>query len=405
MSDPTAGALASARKIRGSVEANADAIQSMRRYLHAHPEPSGQEFKTSTYLSDQLSGLGVQHRLGPDGRGVIADSGPDDGSPVIALRADIDALRMQDEKTVSYRSREHNLMHACGHDAHTAMAMGAVRTLHELSELWPQGVRWRVIFQPAEETASGAKEMIECAALKDVRSILALHVEPTIPAGQVGWRVGPLTAVCEEFELLVTGRGGHGARPHTTLDPIASATQLVQAIYAQVPRSLNAQEPLVVSFGVIQGGINPNVIPESVQLRGTIRSFDPELSRAAKRRIREIADGIAQSNSVKIDFSVAYSLPGVMNDPQVTGTVLTAAEDIIGKENLIEVARPSLGGEDFAWYLDHVPGCMLRLGVGTPMRPMRHLHSTHFDIDERALPIGAMVLANGALSLALSLQP
>jgi amidohydrolase len=200
---------------------------------------------------------------------------------------------------------------------------------------------------------------------------------------------------------MVSGRGGHGARPHTTLDPIASATQLVQAIYAQLPRSLNAQDPLVVSFGVIQGGINPNVIPESVQLRGTIRSFDADLSRMAKRRIREIADGLAQANSVNIDFRIAYSLPGVLNDAAVTACAVEAIDAIIGPANRVAVSRPSLGGEDFARYLDHAPGCMLRLGVATPLKPQRHLHSTGFDIDERALPVGAMVLAQTALTLAL----
>ena len=213
-------------------------------------------------------------------------------------------------------------------------------------------------------------------------------------------RIGSLTASCEEFEILVEGRGGHGARPHTTIDPIAAATHIVQSIYAHLPRSADARDPLVVSFGVIQGGINPNVIPESVQLRGTIRSTDPESSRMAKRRIREIIDGIAQALQIQASFSIAYSLPPVINDERITRSCREATLSLVGEESLVLVDKPSMGGEDFAWYLRHCPGCMLRLGVGTPLKPVRHLHSSSFDVNEAALPIGANALARCTSSIA-----
>jgi amidohydrolase len=378
---------------------DAASIREMRRYLHAHPEPSGEETRTTAYIADQLSSLNVEFRMGPGGRGLVVDFPRPEADRLVAFRADIDALRLQDEKTVSYRSRESNLMHACGHDAHTAMAFGALKALAAYPEALPDGVSWRCLFQPAEESATGAKEMLEWGAIDKVGAIIALHVDPALDAGQIGYREGSLTACCEEFEIMVEGRGGHGARPHTTIDPIAAATEMVQAIYAHVPRSMDCRDPLVVSFGVIQGGINPNVIPESVQLRGTIRSMDFDHSQEAKRRIREIIDGVAQACQVKAQFSIAYSLPPVKNDPLLTRLCCDSVRGIVGDEGLVPV-DPSMGGEDFAFYLHEVPGCMLRLGVGTALKPVRHLHSSCFDVNESALPIGARAIARSVARIA-----
>lgn len=375
------------------IQEGASSIRDMRRYLHAHPEPSGEEIRTTAYIADQLGRYPVEYRLGPEGRGLIVDFLPGNAARIVAFRADIDALRLQDEKTVSYRSRENNLMHACGHDAHTAMAFGALAALSTCPEILPPDFGWRCIFQPAEESATGAKEMIEWDALHNVEAIIALHVDPVLDAGQVGYREGSLTACCEEFEILIEGRGGHGARPHTTIDPLAAAIQIVQSVYAILPRSTDASDPLVVSFGVIQGGINPNVIPESVQLRGTIRSLDFDRSQEAKARIREIIDGVAQACRVQAQFSIAYHLPSVKNDPAITSYCREAIKSLIGDECLIPIDKPSMGGEDFAWYLHDCPGTMLRLGVGTPLKPVKHLHSSCFDINESALPIGAKSLA------------
>ncbi len=379
-------------------------IREMRRYLHAHPEPSGEEIKTTAFIAEQLDPLQVEYRMGPDGRGLIVDSKGRTGKKLIAFRADIDALRLQDEKTVSYRSRESNLMHACGHDAHTAMAFGAVKALSSLDDLLPGEYSWRCIFQPAEESATGAREMIACDAMRDVVNIIALHVDPTLDAGQIGYRSGSLTAWCEEFEILVEGRGGHGARPHTTIDPIVAATQIIQSVYTMLPRSADARDPLVISFGVIQGGINPNVIPESVQLRGTIRSTDFESSQSAKRRLREVVDGVAQACQVKAQVSIAYSLPSVNNDDHLTRLCRQAIHGVVGEEGLVYVEKPSMGGEDFAWYLHEVPGLMLRLGVGTPLQKVRHLHSSCFDINESSLPIGTRSLARCVSKLAWAHQ-
>lgn len=383
------------------IQSAIESIRALRRYLHAHPEPSGQEIRTTTFLADKLEDIpGLHYRIGPEGRGLMVDFPRPGARRCIAFRADIDALRLQDEKTVAYRSLESNLMHACGHDAHTAMAFGALQTLAACPDALPDGWTWRCLFQPAEETATGAKEFIEADALKDVAAIVALHVDPTLPAGQIGYRKGPLTACAEEFEILLEGTGGHGARPHTTLDPLAAAAQLVQAVYAQLPRSSDARIPLVVSFGVIQGGINPNVIPESVQLRGTIRCPDQEQARAARQRLREIMDGVAQACQVKATFSINFSVPPVTNDAVLTALWVEACKGMPGLSGCQRIELPSMGGEDFAWYLNHRPGCMLRLGVGTPLQPVHHLHSPRFDINEDALPIGSMALARAVVALA-----
>ncbi len=396
------------KELDALIQDRSESIRGMRRYLHAHPEPSGHELRTTTYIADQLEQLGLDYRLGPEGRGLVVDipGASVEAGRVVAIRADIDALRLQDEKTVSYRSRENNLMHACGHDAHTAMAFGAIAALATLAaspDALGEDFSWRCIFQPAEESATGAREMIDWRALEGVEAIIALHVDPTLHAGQVGYREGALTACCEEFEILVEGLGGHGARPHTTFDPIAAATQIVQSVYAVLPRSFDSRDPLVVSFGVIQGGINPNVIPESVQLRGTIRSTGDDLARQARQRIREVVDGVAQAFQVRASFSIAYSLPPVLNDPRMIRLCREASSPLVGEEGLIQVEKPSMGGEDFAWYLRECPGCMLRLGVGTPLKPVRHLHSSCFDVNEAALPIGAGVLARCALHIAADL--
>lgn len=387
-----------------AIHEETESIQRMRRYLHAHPEPSGEEFRTTAYIAEQVQAIGLDYRLGPEGRGLVVDGPGPLNQPLVLFRADIDALRLQDEKTVSYRSRESNLMHACGHDAHTAMAFGALKALSRLPEAVPPGVGWRCLFQPAEESATGAREMIEWKTLDRAQAIVALHVDPTLHAGQIGTREGALTACCEEFDILVEGTGGHGARPHTTLDPIAAATQMVQAIYALLPRASDARDPVVVSFGVIQGGINPNVIPESVQLRGTIRSTDLDHSRQARQRIREVVDGIAQACQVRARFTVSYSLPPVINDARLIHLCREAVRDLVGPEGLVPIEKPSMGGEDFAWYLEQCPGCMLRLGVGTPLKPIRHLHSPNFDVNEAALPVGAMTLARSVVAIAHSLQ-
>lgn len=381
-----------------AVDRDGERIVAVRRYLHAHPEPSGEEFGTTAYLQELLEEAGIHHRLLPSGRGLVCDRpGDRRDQPCYVLRADIDALRMQDEKTVTYRSQEADLMHACGHDGHAAMALGAVLALQEAEDALPPEFNWRVLFQPAEETCRGALEMIEARALEKVAAIIALHVDPTLVAGEVGYRSGTLTASVDEFSILVRGAGGHGARPHTTRDPLAAACQFVNLVYAHQPRTFDARVPTVVSFGVFQGGLNPNAIPETVQLRGTIRTIQPGAYLEVIERLRSLAKGLEGALEVDFEFTLDDHVGPVHNDATLTEIARRVAESIC-PGRVQPIPLPSMGGEDFAFYLEHVPGVMLRLGTGFADRPNAHLHSPRFDLDESALPIGARLLARSVLA-------
>ncbi|MBN2068388.1 MAG: amidohydrolase [Opitutales bacterium] len=380
-------------------------VRDWRRYLHRHPEPSGEEFKTTSYIVHILEEHNVPFRIAPSGRGVVVDSHPEGSVPYrVALRADIDALRMQDEKTVTYHSRERNRMHACGHDAHTAMLLGATLGLYSNREHL-QEISWRAIFQPAEETATGALEMMDAGAIDGVDCIVALHVDPYYNVGTVAYREGALTANCVEFSVQVEGCGGHGARPHQAHDPLAAAASFVQQTYAEIPRISDSRDPSILTFGVFQSGINPNVIPERAQLRGTLRSVAPETAQKMKAWLERLGHAVGLVHGVSIQIDFPANLGNVLNDPQITRTCRIAAQEVVGRDNIIPIEQCSMGGEDFANYLKHIPGCMLRLGCGSPGTTPYPLHSPFFDIDEGSLSIGAHVLAHCAVHLASTHTP
>ncbi|ADV60719.1 amidohydrolase [Isosphaera pallida ATCC 43644] len=397
------------------VDRLADRIRSVRRHLHAHPEPSGEEYATTAYLTDQLRSEGIATRIAPSRRGLIADA-PDSvldavatttGKPLptrarLAIRADIDALPIQDVKSVPYRSLRPGVMHACGHDAHAAMALGATLALHRASQRqappWP--VPWRTIFQPAEETATGAREMIQAGALDEVAAIVALHVDPERPVGTIGYRHGALTACVETLEVVVEGEGGHAARPHQCVDAIAAAVQFINAVYQGIPRSIDSRDPVVVSFGAVQGGASPNVIPAKVSLLGTIRTLSRDTLARIRDRVHRIAQGVELTTQARIRVATHPVTDGVVNDGRVTRACVQAATRVVGHQRVWPIELPSMGGEDFAAYLDHVPGCLLRLGVAPDQGGSPFLHSPHFDLDERALVIGARILAHVLAHLA-----
>ena len=379
-----------------------DQLVEVRRHLHAHPELSGEERETSLYLYQLLGELGFDVRMGPEGRGVLAD-GPHDGQrPLVALRADIDALRIHDAKHVAYRSQRDGVMHACGHDAHTAVVFGALASLMELEQRGglPWAVPLRGVFQPAEEISRGAREMIQVGALEQVGSILAVHVDPSRSVGRIGLRSGVLTASCDEMRVRLEGRGGHAARPHETSDPIAAAAQLISSLYQFIPRATDSQEAVVVTIGRIQGGDNANVIPEQVELQGTLRTLDSLVRQQTIDHIRRLAAGIGQVSQTQIEVEFGASCRSVRNDPRLTRLLEAAAAQVVGADNLERIARPSMGSEDFAYYLDHTPGAMIRLGCASSQAGGSPLHTPEFDVDERALAIGAKVLARAAVMAA-----
>jgi amidohydrolase len=382
-------------KIDAAVDESMDRMVALRRHFHAHPEPSGEELQSSLHLYRLFDELGLTVRVGPEGCGVIVESRNPNGDRRIALRADIDALRIEDQKQTPYRSTVQEVMHACGHDAHTATVFGALVALDRLecdhSLPWP--VTWRGIFQPAEESGDGAKAMMAAGALDGVAAILAAHVDPTRRAGIIGVKSGPLTASCDDMRITVRGRGGHAARPHESNDPIAAAAELVSTLYQFVPRATDSQDAVVVSFGQIHGGQNSNVIPEEVMLEGTVRTLNRNVREKTVAHIRTLAEGIEQVTGAKLTIDFRRGSPSVQNDEQITKLVSQVAGELLGDNNVQSMARPSMGSEDFAYYLEHVPGMMFRLGAAGDDKAWPGLHTPTFDVDERCLAVGAKIFA------------
>lgn len=378
-------------RVAAQINCIAPRLSGIRRHLHQHPELSGAELATTSYLGRQLTAANIPYRLGAGKRGIITRIAPAFGSraPVIALRADIDALPITEANQIPFRSRHHGVMHACGHDAHAAILLGTTLALHRAGRL---PVAWRSIFQPAEETGCGASEMVAQGAVRGVQAILAFHVDPNLPVGHVSITPGPQSAFCQDFMIEVHGKGGHGARPHNTIDPIAVAAQLITLIYQAVPRQTDARDPVVVTIGMIQGGQAPNIIPDIVIMKGTIRSFDQAVSKHALLKIERLCAGTARAFGAKVSPVFDRLLHGVINDPFVTDICLRTARRLLGGNCVVTDRRPTMGAEDFADYLTTVPGCMMLLGVRPSRNKISPLHTGTFDLDEKALLLGVRLL-------------
>jgi amidohydrolase len=386
-------------QLDAAIDQSADRLVGLRRHLHAHPEPSGNELQTSLHLYQLFSELELSVRMGPEGCGVIVESRNQDAPRRAAVRADIDALRIEDEKLVSYRSSVPQVMHACGHDVHTATVFGALSALDRLERdgrlPWP--VMWRGIFQPAEETSQGARAMIGAGAIEGVDAILSMHVDPTRQAGTIGVRRGVFTASCDAMRIIVRGQGGHSARPHESIDPIAASAQLISTLYQFIPRKTDSQDAVVVSFGQIHGGLNANVIPEQVVLEGTLRTLDRTVRERTIAHVRTLADGIEEITGTTLELCFETSIPSVYNDEGLTDLVAHVAEQLLGPERVAKMPRPSMGSEDFAAYSERVPGTMFRLGCAGDGSPWPGLHTPTFDVDERCLTVGAKILARSVV--------
>jgi amidohydrolase len=387
---------AALKRVEAQIKRIKPQFSRIRRHLHERPELSGQEFATTAYLSKWLTGAQIPHQVAPEKRGIITDivASPDAGAPVVAIRADIDALPIQEDNQVRYSSRKSGVMHACGHDAHTAILLGTTLALYRAR---PLPVAWRSIFQPSEETGRGAQEMVRSGALKGVDAVIALHVDPNLTVGQAGVTAGPRTAFCQDFTIEVHGRGGHGARPHTTVDPIATAAHLVTLIYQAIPRQTDARDPIVVTIGVIKGGHAANIIPEMVSLQGTIRTMSSSVAAHARETVQRLCAGVAQAFGATVSATFESLLPGVVNDPRIAALFASIGRRLLGADNLVTDQQPSMGSEDFADYLPTTPGCMLTLGVKAVGGKIRPLHTSTFDIEEEALSIGARLFTAALL--------
>ena len=373
----------------------------MRRNLHAHPEPAGEEVRTTQILREHLDQAGLQLSAWDDLHGLIADvQASSDVESHVAIRADIDCVEVEDEKDVEWRSTRDGCCHACGHDAHATMAcfaaMAVQREAKAISPMMHRGDRF--IFQPAEEAATGASDMIARGAIQQVDQIVALHCEPYLDTGRVGVRNGPITSHLRSFSVRLKGRGGHSARPHDSIDPIPAAVNLVSLLYQLAPRSVDSRRAHCITVTALRAGDAINAIPESAVVHGTIRAARLEEAQTLEQMVRTCAESACTATGCVATIDFPHAAPATDNDPEVVSFVAQAAADVVGAEGVIRLDLPSLGGEDFAIYQKHIPGAMVRLGTGHgPHEQRQPLHSGWFDIDESALLVGARLLARTAL--------
>jgi len=374
-----------------------------RRHLHMHPEPSMAEHDTARFVADRLREIGIEDvREGIGETGVVATVWGR-GERCVALRADMDALEMPEETGVEYASRREGMMHACGHDGHTTCLLGAAAILHDMREGLPGHVK--LVFQPGEEGAGGALLMIDDGVLRDpaVAAIAALHVFPELPSGTIGLNRGFITAQTDSIDMAIVGDAAHAARPHLGVDAIAIAAQALTAIQQFVARSTDPVHRKVVTFGTIGGGTRRNVLAQRVELSGTIRTYETETREAIIDFIGNRLRSLVAAMGAKLETQFSEGYPPLRNDDYVLDCAADAARETLGDEAVHELAYPSLGGEDFAFFqqVGEIPTAMVRLGT----RDEEHgfvspLHSTRFDFhDEVVLPAGAAVLANTAVKM------
>jgi len=360
-------------------------LVAIRRDLHAHPELSWQEQRTAAQVRAWLDRLGIRYRHNVAGTGIVADLAGGPG-PLIALRADMDALPVQEATGVPFASQTPGVMHACGHDAHTTMLLGAAALLVADREL-PSPVR--LIFQPAEEEGAGASAMIAEGALDGVAMIFGGHVDRHFSAGSIAVTDGPVNASSDSFTIRITGRGGHAARPHETVDTVVVGSLLVMALQTIVSREVNPASPSVVTVGRFDAGSAHNVIAGHAILEGTIRAQDPAVRTALHRSVERIATSVGQLHGAQIEFSIGQGTPPLVNPPECTAIARRAAAAAVGLERVTRMDLASMGGEDFSYFLEQVPGCYVRFGTATEGVEQYPAHSSKFNIDERALAVGA----------------
>ncbi|KPI03697.1 amidohydrolase [Actinobacteria bacterium OK074] len=378
-------------------------LVAFRRDLHMHPELGHQEFRTTAAIKARLEKAGLQPRVLDIGTGLVCDIGDITTAAgtggVLALRADIDALPIPDTKaTCAYRSTVPDRAHACGHDVHTTAVLGAglvLADLHRQGRL-PRPVR--LLFQPAEEVLpGGAPDAITSGALDGVGRIVGVHCDPKVDAGRIGLRHGPITSACDRLEVALDGPGGHTARPHLTTDLVTAAARVATDVPTLVARRADARSGLSVTWGRIESGHACNVIPQHAELSGTVRCLDLATWRAAPDIVHAAVDEIAGLYKAKSQITYVRGVPPVVNDPDVAD-LLRAAQTARRGADTVEDTEQSLGGEDFSWYLEHVPGAMARLGVRRPgERTVRDLHQGDFDADEHAITVGVELFTAAAL--------
>ena len=387
-------------QIRSEIHAIKDIIISTRRDIHQHPELAFDEHRTSKLVAERLESFGIEIQTGVGKTGVVGTlKGKNDGK-TIAFRADMDALPIQETSDISYKSKNAGIMHACGHDGHTAMLLGTAEVLSKQADKLNGTLKF--FFQPAEEGQGGARFMIDDGALEGVDEVYGIHLWNYQKYGTIGVKSGPIMAAADIFEITVHGKGGHGAAPQGTKDAVLIAAHLIQTLQTIVSRNTNPIESTVVTVGQINGGYNFNIIADKVTLRGTTRAYTEDNRQLIKKRMKEIIAGTEKTFGTKIELDYEDGYPPTVNDPTAADNLLNAAQKIVGDG----AGHPylSMGAEDFSYFLQKVPGCYFLVGSAPEGREPLSVphHCSHFDIDERALLVGSSVYLQLAESLLIA---
>ena len=363
-----------------------DRIVGLRRELHRHPELGNQEARTAETIKKHLTELGLEYRDKIAGHGLICDIAGQNAGPMIALRADMDALPIQEETGLEFASEIDGVMHACGHDGHTSMLVGAAQLFAQRSPKLPV----RLIWQPAEELGSGARAMCEAGVMQDVAMIFGGHVDRRYPAGNLVVTDGVVNASTDTFSIHIHGQQGHGARPHEAVDTVVVGSLLVTALQTIVSREVDPAYPSVVTIGTFNAGTASNVIAGNAILEGTIRSQHQKVREHLHASIRRISTSIGQLHGAKVEVEVHEGTPPVSNDPIPTRLAREAATQVVGRDAVHPLHTANMGGEDFSYYMQHAPGCYIRFGAQIKGREGFPAHSSRFDFDEASLGTGAL---------------
>ncbi len=387
-------------RIKSLAQAYKQEVIDLRRHLHSHPELSFKEFQTAAFVAEKLKEIGIteiESKATTGWSALIKGKNPE--KKVVALRADMDALPIIEANEVPYKSQNPGVMHACGHDAHTASLLGAAKILHEVRDQFEGTIK--LIFQPGEEIIpGGASLMIKDKVLENPRtnSILGQHVMPMIPAGKVGFRSGLYMASADELYLTIKGKGGHGAMPETFIDPVLISAHLLVALQQIVSRVANPKIPSVLSFGRVEALGATNIIPNEVKIQGTFRTLDEAWRAKAHEKMRQIAEGIVEGMGGQLDFEIRKGYPFLKNNPELTARSVDAARDYLGAENVLDLDI-WMAAEDFAYFSQEIDGCFYRLGTRNEARGITSgVHTPTFDIEEEALEIGSGLMAWLAVS-------
>lgn len=369
----------------------------VRRTIHRHPELGFEEEQTSSLVSDKLREWEIPHESNIAETGVVGFVEGEENGPTIMLRADMDALPIQEEADVPYKSTRDGVMHACGHDAHTSILLHTAKILAENRDQLNGNVK--LIFQPAEEGPGGAKPMIEEGVLEspEVEAAFGLHLWNPLPVGNLGIQSGPLMACADRFQVTVQGKGGHGARPHEAVDPVACSSQIISTLQSIASRETDPVGTVVISVGKIEGGSRFNVIPDEVFFEGTVRTFDEEYRKTIPERIERICDQVAAAYRCEANLNYIDLYPPTINDRKMTDLVRKTAQDVVDPEHIHQNCQ-TLGGEDMSFFLNEVPGCYFFVGSGLPDEDHIPHHRSDFKIDERAIPVGIEMMKNVVFS-------